>query len=454
MHLHSINPATGETIQTFPVLQDETVSKILNDTATAQLRWATLDYKQRAVYFQNLARVLRQFRDQYANMITEEMGKLLKEARSEIEKCAWGCEYYAEHAETFLANESIATEAACSYVTFQPLGTVFCIMPWNFPFWQVIRAAAPAMMAGNTVVLKHASNVPRCALALEEAFREAYFPEHTFRSLLITTSQTENVIANEHIAAVTLTGSTAAGKKVAAMAGHHLKKCVLELGGSDPFIVLDDANISFTAEQAVTGRFQNAGQSCIAAKRFILTEGIADQFIESFTNRVNRLCYGDPKDEQTEIAPMTRAGLRDALHTQVNCSLSMGAKLITGGTILQSPGTYYAPTILDHVQPGMPAFDEELFGPVAAIIRAKNVAEATKLANRTQFGLGASIWTDNLVEGERVAENIRAGNVFINGIVKSDPRLPFGGIKQSGYGRELSHYGIREFVNVKTVWIK
>ncbi len=454
MHLHSTNPATGKTTKTFPSLQPDKISGVLNDVAAAQTFWSNLDYGQRKVYFQSLAQVLRQFRDKYAHLITEEMGKLLQEAKSEVEKSAWGCEFYAENASAFLADEPITTDAACSYVTYQPLGTIFCIMPWNFPFWQVIRAVAPAMMAGNTVVLKHASNVPRCALSLEEAFREAGFPKHAFRSLLITASQTESVIANEHIAAVTLTGSTAAGRKVAAMAGRHLKKCVLELGGSDPFIVLNDANISFAAEQAVTGRFQNTGQSCIAAKRFILTEAIADEFIARFADRVKQLRCGDPKDKLTDIAPMARADLRDTLHEQINQSISMGAKLITGGTFVQSPGAYYTPTILDHVRPGMSAFDEELFGPVAAVIRAKDAEEAAKLANQTQFGLGASVWTGDSAQGEALAKNIHAGSVFINGIVKSDPRLPFGGIKQSGYGRELSHYGIREFVNIKTVWIK
>lgn len=454
MSMQSINPATGLTKQTFPVLQTVDIPPILESIVSAQTQWSALDFNQRAVFFQNLAQVFRQSREKYANVITEEMGKLLKEARVEIEKCALGCEYYAKHAGTFLVDEQIASDASSSYVAYQPLGVIFCIMPWNFPFWQLIRAAAPAMMAGNAIVLKHASNVPRCALALEEAFCDAGFPANTFRSLLITAAQAETIIANEHVAAVTLTGSTSAGRKVATVAGQHLKKCVLELGGSDPFIVLDDADITFATEQAITARFQNMGQSCIAAKRFILVGAIADQFVAQFKSLVNQLRFGNPKDETTGIAPMARVDLRDDLHAQVEQSISMGATLIAGGSFIGKQGAYYAPTILDHVKPGMPAFDEELFGPVAAMVRVKNVDEAIALANRTQFGLGASIWTGNANRGEAVARKIHAGSTFVNGIVKSDPRLPFGGIKHSGFGRELSYHGIREFVNVKSVWIK
>ena len=454
MSIQSINPATGQVIHSFPALQAQEIAEMLGNVAFAQIHWAELDFDQRAIHFQNLAQVFRQSREKYASLITEEMGKLLKEARAEVEKCALGCEYYAKHASTFLADEQITSDATCSYVAYQPLGVVFCIMPWNFPFWQLIRAAAPAMMAGNTVALKHAANVPRCAMALEEAFRAAGFPVNTFRSLLITAAQAETVIANEHVAAVTLTGSTAAGRKVAATAGKHLKKCVLELGGSDPFIVLDDADITFAAEQALIARFQNMGQSCIAAKRFILIDAIADQFVAHFKGLVDQLNLGDPKDESTEIAPMARTDLREDLHAQVERSLAMGATLVSGGSLIETLGAYYAPTILDHVLPGMPAFDEELFGPVAAMVRVENVDEAISLANQTQFGLGASIWTQDSKRGECIARKIHAGCTFVNGIVKSDPRLPFGGVKHSGFGRELSYHGIREFVNVKTVWIK
>lgn len=453
MPILSINPFTGQTLQAFPAWPDDTIKTTLSQVNTAQACWAVLDVEQRSVYLRNLAQVFRQRRDDYANLITDEMGKLLKEAQAEIDKCALGCDHYAEHAKTYLADEIIASDASRSVVVYQPLGTLLCIMPWNFPFWQLIRAAAPAMMAGNTVALKHASNVPRCALALEEAFREAGFPANTFRTLMITAAQTEIAIADPHIVAVTLTGSSAAGRKVAVIAGQHLKKCVLELGGSDPFIVLDDADLELTVPQAVTARFQNMGQSCIAAKRFILAEAIADDFIERFKSLVSQLRSGDPKEESTTIAPLARVDLRDHLHAQVEHSLAMGARLVTGGESMGTQGAYYAPTILDRVRPGMPAFDEELFGPVAAIVRVKSTEEAIQLANQTTFGLGGSIWTRDTARGEAVARQIQAGCIFVNGIVKSDPRLPFGGIKQSGFGRELSYHGIREFVNIKTVWV-
>ncbi len=454
MSLQSVNPATGQTIQTFSTYQSEEINAVLNLVDSAQTDWAKLDFEQRSIYMRNLAKIFRQRCDEYANLITEEMGKLLKEAYAEIEKCAIGCEYYADHAQEFLADEEITSDATHSFVVYQPLGTLFCIMPWNFPFWQLIRAAAPAMMAGNAVVLKHASNVPRCALALEDAFREAGFPANTFRTLMITATQAGAVIADQRIAAITLTGSCDAGRKVAAVAGQHLKKCVLELGGSDPFIVLGDADIEFTVTQAVTARFQNMGQSCIAAKRFIIVDAIADLFVDRFKTRVNQLRIGDPKADSTGIAPMARIDLRDELHTQVERSLELGAKLVTGGSILGTKGAYYAPTILDQVQPGMPAFDEELFGPVAAIIRVEDEQGAINIANQTQFGLGASVWTCDATGGQAVARKIHAGCTFVNGIVKSDPRLPFGGVKESGYGRELSYHGIREFVNIKTVWVK
>ena len=454
MSMQSINPATGQTIQSFSTYQAEEINTVLNLVDSAQTSWAELDFEQRSIYMRNLAKIFRQRCDEYANLITEEMGKLLKEAHAEIEKCAIGCEYYADHAKAFLADEEITSDAKRSLVVYQPLGTLFCIMPWNFPFWQLIRAAAPAMMAGNAVVLKHASNVPRCALALEDAFREAGFPVNTFRTLMIAAAQAEAVIADKRIAAVTLTGSCAAGRKVATAAGQHLKKCVLELGGSDPFIVLDDADIEFTVTQAVTARFQNMGQSCIAAKRFILVDAIADLFVARFKTQVNQLRIGDPKADSTGIAPMARIDLRDELHVQVERSLALGAKLVTGGSILGTKGAYYTPTILDQVQPGMPAFDEELFGPVAAIIRVKDAQDAIKLANQTPFGLGASVWTHDAASGQAVARKIHAGCTFVNGIVKSDPRLPFGGVKESGYGRELSYHGIREFVNTKTIWVR
>ncbi len=454
MPMRSINPATGQTIQSFPAWSVEKIHTVLNQVESAQPDWAAFTIEERSHYMRNLALIFRQQCEEYAHLITEEMGKLLREARAEVEKCAIGCDYYADHAQSYLRDEVIASDASRSLVTYQPLGTLLCIMPWNFPFWQLIRAAAPAMMAGNTVVLKHASNVPRCALALEEAFYRAKFPDHTFRTLMITAEQTEAVVADERISAVTLTGSSHAGRKVAAIAGQHLKKCVLELGGSDPFIVLDDADIEFTAKQALFARFQNMGQSCIAAKRFILIDSIADSFIDCFKALVDQLQCGDPKDDSVGIAPMARMDLRTELHAQVERSLAAGATLVAGGSLIERPGNYYAPTILDHVHPGMSAFDEELFGPVATITRVTDSDEAVKLANLTQYGLGGSVWTRDLDRGELLARQIHAGCTFVNGIVKSDPRLPFGGIKDSGYGRELSYHGIREFVNIKTLWIK
>lgn len=454
MSMLSINPTTGKTLQSFSLWQADKIDTVLSQVESAQTGWAALSFAQRSHFMRSLAQIFRQHSEEYANLITDEMGKLLKEARAEIEKCAVGCDYYADHAQSYLSDEVIASDASRSLVTYQPLGTLLCIMPWNFPFWQLIRAAAPAMMAGNTVVLKHASNVPRCALALEDAFQQAGFPVHTFRTLMISAEQAEAVIADQRIAAVTLTGSSAAGRRVAAIAGQHLKKCVLELGGSDPFIVLDDADIALTAQQALVARFQNMGQSCIAAKRFIVVDAVADAFVECFKDLVGQLNSGDPKSDATGIASMARADLRTDLHAQVERSLALGAKLVIGGSFMGTQGAYYTPTILDHVQPGMPAFDEELFGPVAAMVRARNTEEAIKLANLTHFGLGGSVWTRNTVRGEALARQIHAGCTFVNGIVKSDPRLPFGGIKNSGYGRELSYHGIREFVNIKTVWIK
>ncbi|UJP06173.1 MAG: NAD-dependent succinate-semialdehyde dehydrogenase [Nitrosomonas sp.] len=454
MSMQSVNPATGQVLASFPMWQTEQIDVALDQAVSAQAGWAALDFEQRAHCMRNLARVFRQHGEAYAHLITEEMGKLLKEARAEIEKCAIGCEHYAAYASSYLSDEVIASDADRSMVVYQPLGTILCIMPWNFPFWQLIRAAAPAMMAGNTVVLKHASNVPRCALALEQAFRQAGFPEHTFRTMIIGAEQAEAVIADRRIAAVTLTGSSTAGRKVAAIAGQHLKKCVLELGGSDPFIVLDDANIDRAAQQALIARLQNMGQSCIAAKRFIVLEAVADSFVERLKILISQLRRGDPKHDETTIAPMAREDLRVELHAQVEQSLALGAKLVVGGCPVGGQGVYYAPTILDYVQPGMPAFDEELFGPVAAIVRVKNVGQAIRAANQTHFGLGGSVWTRDSARGEALARQIHAGCTFVNGIVKSDPRLPFGGIKDSGYGRELCYHGIREFVNIKTVWIK
>ena len=372
-----------------------------------------------------------------------------------LKSCAWVCEYYAANAESFLENETIVTQASKSYVSYQPLGTILAVMPWNFPFWQVFRFAAPTLMAGNTAILKHASNVPGCAVAIEEIFREAGFPENVFRSLLIGSSMVENVIKHKAVKAVSLTGSTPAGKSVAALAGAELKKCVLELGGSDPYLILKDADLDMAAKTCATGRLLNAGQSCIGAKRFIVEETVYAHFLELFTHEMNAAHFGDPFDEESTMGPMAREDLRDELHQQVVDSVNKGAEVILGGEIPHRKGAFYPPTILENVKPGMPAYEEELFGPVASVIKVKDEQEAIRVANDTDFGLGAAVFTQNLKKGEHIAEmELEAGACFVNDFVKSDPRLPFGGIKTSGFGRELSVQGIKEFVNVKTVFVK
>ena len=382
-----------------------------------------------------------------------EMGKPVAQGEAEVDKCAWVCEYYADHAEAFLAEQPRETDASRSYVRFDPLGPVLAVMPWNFPFWQVFRFAAPALMAGNAGVLKHASNVPRCALAIEEIFREAGFPRGLFATALVGSSAVAALIADPRIVAVTLTGSDSAGSKIAEQAGRVLKKTVLELGGSDPFIVLADADLAAAARTAADARLVNSGQSCIAAKRFIVVEAVADQFLERFLAELRSRRMGDPLARETQVGPQARGDLRDSLHKQVEESVKRGAKLLLGGEIPAGKGAFYPPTLLTAVDKGMPAFDEETFGPVAAVIRAKDEADAVRLANDSAFGLGASLWTRDRARAERMAKQIEAGAVFVNALVKSDPRLPFGGIKRSGYGRELSEYGIREFVNIKSVWI-
>jgi succinate-semialdehyde dehydrogenase/glutarate-semialdehyde dehydrogenase len=382
-----------------------------------------------------------------------EMGKPLAQGVSEAEKCAWVCDYYAEHADAFLANQPRDTDASSSYVRFDALGPVFAIMPWNFPFWQVFRFAAPALAAGNAGILKHAPNVSRCALDIEAVFREAGFPEDLFRSVFLSNDAAGRVIADARVRAVTLTGSDRAGSQVAEEAGRHLKKTVLELGGSDPFIVLHDADVARAAETAAEARLINSGQSCIAAKRFIVVEQVADRFLERFVAAMRVRTVGDPLDPTTAIGPQARLDLRANLHRQVQESQKRGAGVILGGRLPDGPGAFYPPTVLVAVQPGMPAFDEETFGPVAAVVRARDEAGAVELANASPYGLGASVWTADTKRGERIAGELVAGSVFVNGIVKSDPRLPFGGVKRSGYGRELSEYGLREFVNVKSVWV-
>src|SRR5881628_3125980 len=451
--IRSINPATEELLAEFEPHTEVEVDRALEEARRAFRSWRSRSFAERSTLMRAAAVDLRREKARLAGIITAEMGKAIVEAEAEVEKCAWGLEYYAENAERFLAPEPRASTARESYVQFTPLGTVLAVMPWNFPLWQVFRFAAPAPMAGNTAVLKHASNVPRCALAVEEVFRDAGFPRGLFATVLVGSSAVAGLIADRRIVAATLTGSDRAGSTVAEQAGRELKKTVLELGGSDPFIVLPDADLAATAKMAAEARLVNSGQSCIAAKRFIVVEGVADQFIPRFVEELRARRVGDPLSRDTQVGPQARVDLRDALHRQVEESVRRGARLLLGGEIPPGKGAFYPPTLLSEVSEGMAAFDEETFGPVAAVIRAKDDADAVRLANRSQFGLGASVWTQDRARAERMAAQIESGVVFVNGIVKSDPRLPFGGIKRSGYGRELSEYGIREFVNIKTVWI-
>jgi succinate-semialdehyde dehydrogenase / glutarate-semialdehyde dehydrogenase len=454
MSFTSVNPANGELLHEYPVWRTNELGAALAAVHAAAPDWLKTPLAERCRLMHRASQVLRQRRDELAALITLEMGKRLGEALGEIDKCALVCDYYADTGPDFLADEIIDTDAGRSLVAYQPLGIVLAVMPWNFPFWQVFRFAAPALVAGNSAVLKHASNVPQCALAIESVFRDAGFPENVFRTLMIGADQVEGVINDPRIKAVTLTGSEPAGRKVAATAGAALKKAVLELGGSDPFIVLEDADLDLTVQQAVASRYSNSGQSCIAAKRFIVVDTIAETFLQRFKAVVEALRPGDPMDESTTLAPMARHDLRDELQRQVDDSVAAGAVLITGGKPLEGPGAFYAPTILDQVRPGQCAYREELFGPVAIVIRAANEEEALRIANNTAFGLGGSIWTRDSERGERLARRLESGCAFVNGLVKSDPRLPFGGIKHSGFGRELSHHGMHEFVNAKTIWIK
>lgn len=453
MSFLSMNPYTGETLAQFANWDEAQIDAALTQVARVSPSWRSLSISQRAQHLQNVAKVLRRQKQALARTITLEMGKLLREAEAEVEKCALVCEYYAEKSEAFLADQTIESDAKRSYVAFQPLGTVLAVMPWNFPFWQVFRFAAPALMAGNTGVLKHAANVPQCALAIERIFLEAGLQEGVFRTLMVKAGQVERIIADERIHAVTLTGSEAAGRSVAAAAGKHLKKTVLELGGSDAFIVLEDADIPKAVQGAVTSRFLNAGQSCIAAKRFIVIDAIADEFVDAFAAVCRQMVIGDPMSNDTQLAPMARSDLRDELHQQVVTTLGQGAKMVAGCEPVANAACFYPPSILDHVKPGMLAYDEELFGPVASIIRVKDGAEALSVANSSRFGLGGSVWTQDRVRGEALARQVEAGACFVNGFVKSDSRLPFGGVKASGYGRELAHWGMHEFVNIKTVWV-
>ena len=449
----SVNPATEEILATFAPHTAEQVEEALGQAQDAFIAWRARTIAERAVTMKSLARILRERADRYGRLMTLEMGKPITEAKAEIEKCAWNCDFYAENAARLLADEPVKTNAKRSLVAFEPLGIVLAVMPWNYPFWQVIRFAAPAFMAGNAAVLKHASNVPQSALAIEEAIRDAGFPEGLLRTLLLAGSAVEPLIADDRIRAVTLTGSSQTGSRIAELAGRAIKKQVLELGGSDPFIVLKDADIAAAASMATRARNQNNGQSCIAAKRFIVEHGVLDEFQERFTKEVAALRIGDPLDAQTQIGPLARGDLRDALERQVKGSVRAGATVLTGGERWGERGYFYRPTVLGGVTPGMPAFDEETFGPVAAIVSASDADEAVMLANSSEYGLGADLWTKDLSRAEAFARRIEAGQVFINGMVASDPRLPFGGTKHSGYGRELSEFGIREFTNIKTIWV-
>jgi succinate-semialdehyde dehydrogenase/glutarate-semialdehyde dehydrogenase len=451
--IQSINPATGEVIETFEPFSEAQINEALDQARNTFREWRETTFAERGALFHRLAGHLRDSKAELARMATLEMGKPIVESEAEVEKCAWNCDFYADNAEKFLADEHVATNATDSYVSFQPLGVVLALMPWNFPYWQVIRFAAPALMAGNTAVLKHASNVSRCALEIEKMFAESGFPQGVFRTVLVPGAETGRLITDPRIAAVTLTGSDAAGVAVASTSGRVLKKNVLELGGSDAFIVLEDADLDAAAQMAVRARYQNTGQSCIAAKRFIVVEAVADTFEQKFVEAASKLRVGDPLERETQIGPMARGDLREALEKQVRDSVEMGAKVILGGKLLAGKGYFYAPTILSNVSLQMPVFREETFGPAAAVIRARDTEHAVELANDSQFGLGGNLWTGDIERGRKLARRLESGGVFINGMTASDPRLPFGGVKRSGYGRELSSFGIHEFVNIQTVWI-
>lgn len=454
MPIQSQNPATGEIIKTFKELSEDELKIKLEIAEATFEHWRENDYASRAAKLLKAAEMLKNNARGYAELATLEMGKPIKQAIAEVEKCAWVCEYYAKEAENMLKPEQIKTEGSKSYVRFDPLGIVLAVMPWNFPFWQVFRFIAPASMAGNVGLLKHASNVPQCAAAIEDVFTKAGFPEGVFQNLYINSSKVESVIRDPRVKAVTLTGSEWAGRKVAEIAGDEIKHSVLELGGSDPFIVLADANVEEACSAAVNARLQNNGQSCIAAKRFIVVENIAEKFIDLYIKKFESLSVGDPMNENTDLGPLVNEQSLKEIQKQVNDSVSKGARILYGGKRIERSGYFFETTILGDVIQGMPAYEEEIFGPVASIIEVKDTEEALRVANDSRFGLGASLWTSDMNLAEQLAARLQAGAVFINSMVKSDPRLPFGGTKKSGYGRELSHYGIKEFVNIKTVWMR
>ena len=454
MALHAVNPTTGKEIERFDEFAWKQTDARLTTAAEAFKDWRLTSFAERVDHMRTLAELLRRNKREYGKIMTLEMGKPITEAMAESEKCAWACDFYAEKAEALLADEEVPTDAKLSLVRHEPLGPILAVMPWNFPFWQVFRFVAPSFMAGNVGLLKHASNVPRCAISIQEIIEEAGFPRGTFNTLLVGSRQVERIVRDSRIRAVTLTGSEKAGASVAAVAGSEVKKTVMELGGSDPFIVLKDADLEKAADVGAQARCINTGQSCIAAKRFIVEKAVSKEFISLFVEAMRSLRVGDPLKEDTQVGPVARADLRDELVRQVSASVSKGARVDLGGKPARGPGFFFEPTVLSGVRKGMPAYDEEVFGPVAGVITVPGESDAIEVANDTRYGLGASIWTENLEKAIRLVSEVEAGMVFVNGLVKSDPRLPFGGVKSSGYGRELAAFGLREFVNVKTVWVR
>jgi succinate-semialdehyde dehydrogenase/glutarate-semialdehyde dehydrogenase len=453
--IYSVNPTNNQVIASYEEFDKEKIYSVIQNAHNEFYNWSQTSFNVRSELLKNAAKILRDESKKFAELMTLEMGKHISQSFAEVEKCAWVCDYYAENGEKFLSDEYVQTDFSKSYVSFQPLGVILAIMPWNFPLWQVFRFAAPTLMAGNTCILKHASNVTGCALAIEEIFNKAGFPKFAFNTVILNSSRIEEIISHPAIQAVSLTGSVSAGSSVAQLAGKYLKKTLLELGGSDPYVVLKDADLDLAVETCVTSRLINAGQSCIAAKRFIIEESIYDEFVDRYSQLMASKRMGDPFDEKNDLGPQASVKLRDELHQQVLESINKGASLKVGGYIPDSEGAFYPSTVLANVSPGMPAFDEEIFGPVAALIKAKDENEAIELANKSIFGLGAAVFTSDIEKGEKIAKTkLRAGSCFVNAFVRSDPRLPFGGIQSSGYGRELSIFGIREFVNIKTVVVK
>ncbi len=452
--MKTINPTTGELIKEYAEMSPDEVNGIIEKANNAQPQWAQKSFEQRSAYLQRISGLLKKRKEKLGQLISREMGKPIAQSIAEVEKCAWACEYYAENAASFLGDKMVETDASKSYVSFKPLGIILSIMPWNFPLWQLFRFAAPALMAGNGVVLKHSENTSGCALEIESLIHDSGCSHDLFRTILVSNEHMKPIIQHSGIAAVTLTGSTKAGKVVAAQAGEALKKTVLELGGNDPYIILKDANIKLAAKVCVTSRLINNGQSCVAAKRFIVVEEVYEAFVHEFTALMKGKNIGDPFEKSTDIGPMARFDLRDDLHKQVQESVEKGARITLGGIIPNQKGSFYPVTILENVKKGMPAYHEELFGPVASIIKVNNEEEAIEVANDSIYGLGAAIFTENVEHAENIAnERLQAGCCFVNELVKSDPRIPFGGIKHSGYGRELGLFGIREFVNIKTIYI-